>query len=320
MNADKKVNKQSEDEIQQAPAIPEDVSAVKKDQQKPPREKAGMDVAVGIAPRTPVAMNRRDIGGHHDQVQQVARASSGSATGTDVASGFVTPKTADQSPPKSDQISPVIPVVNYPSIHRRKKDGHYFLKALGMQEKMLRALLDKTEKLDKGIAGEDFSVINGQLNHLLATRFVELESMCYKALGASDNDGRVITNDDLMGFWDLLILQLRNVMERFDGMNVDDELKVMLHQWKGLKKKRDVDISHALTERPSTVSKPFIPTGNYRLTQRRNMLKEAKSRMMEKKEMIARRKSEGAIQNNEPDFLDFNKLKLDNDDGDVDMA
>jgi hypothetical protein len=51
-----------------------------------------------------------------------------------------------------------------------------------MQEKMLRALLDKTEKLDKGIAGEDFSVINGQLNHLLATRFVELESMCYKAL------------------------------------------------------------------------------------------------------------------------------------------
>lgn len=128
MNADKKVNKQSEDEIQQAPAIPEDVSAVKKDQQKPPREKAGMDVAVGIAPRTPVAMNRRDIGGHHDQVQQVARASSGSATGTDVASGFVTPKTADQSPPKSDQISPVIPVVNYPSIHRRKKDGHYFLK------------------------------------------------------------------------------------------------------------------------------------------------------------------------------------------------
>ncbi len=79
-----------------------------------------------------------------------------------------------------------------------------------------------------------------------------------------------------------------------------------------------MDISHALTERPSTVSKPFIPTGNYRLTQRRNMLKEAKSRMMEKKEMIARRKSEGAIQNNEPDFLDFNKLKLDNDD--VDMA
>ncbi|XP_076632142.1 uncharacterized protein LOC143347113 [Colletes latitarsis] len=115
-----------------------------------------------------------------------------------------------------------------------EKDGHYFLKLLKQETDRLLSLAASTEAeltnsdsvtLPEEAAGKLRSVA-GKARLLASQKMQQFEGLCQKNINQVPGEEFPTTNEDLAGFWDMVMLQVVQVNELFDQIE-----KLRNSQW-----------------------------------------------------------------------------------------
>ncbi|KAJ3648752.1 hypothetical protein Zmor_020530 [Zophobas morio] len=97
-----------------------------------------------------------------------------------------------------------------------EKDGHYFLKILQNETNRLLKLADNVEhdlennELSEEIVGKIRSA-SGKARLLVSQKMQQFKGLCTNNITQSENEAFPTTNEDLQGFWDMVMLQVDQV-------------------------------------------------------------------------------------------------------------
>lgn len=132
------------------------------------------------------------------------------------------------------------------------KDGQYFLKLLHSEKSRLLSMADQAEHdmlvlttntdSNHEISDEIFGIlrsVSGKTKLLVSQKFKQFEGLCHKNLNPTPDDKFPTTEEDLLGFWDMVNLQI----EHIDSLFKDLEL-IKANNWQP-------------TKDPTS---PFVPT------------------------------------------------------------
>ncbi|XP_059613447.1 uncharacterized protein LOC132259718 isoform X2 [Phlebotomus argentipes] len=117
----------------------------------------------------------------------------------------------------------------------RTKDGNYFLDILTKERQRILSLADKVdgymeEVKDKDISDETIGYLRaatGKARLLAAQKMKQFEGLCHTNLTQTPGEKFQTTDEDLQGFWDMVMLQVNHVDSLFDEI---EALKV--NNWK----------------------------------------------------------------------------------------
>ncbi|KAG7189144.1 hypothetical protein KM043_008712 [Ampulex compressa] len=186
---------------------------------------------------------------------------SGTESGTSKLNASVTSIT-DQQPAAPKVVLPVLePSASSASIAKqaaeaeaapKEKDGHYFLKLLQQETDRLLSLASMAEAelasadavaLPEEAAGKLRSAA-GKARLLASQKMQQFEGLCQKNIIQVPGEEFPTTNEDLAGFWDMVMLQVVQVNELFEQIE-----KLKKSQWQEV---REV----ILTPRRSAIESP----------------------------------------------------------------
>jgi len=101
-----------------------------------------------------------------------------------------------------------------------------FLAELNKTTIDIQRKIDLTEKLleeQQQLMSDDISgklrAAVGKANLLITQKFNQFKELCFKNISQSDCEQFKTTNDDLEGFWDLVSIQVIDIMETFNEID-----------------------------------------------------------------------------------------------------
>lgn len=123
-----------------------------------------------------------------------------------------TPKTTKIFPQKNGQLSP-----------SQVKDGHYYLQVVHNEMSALQRLADELQsEMSSGTIPEE---LDGQLRSaigkarlLVAEKLRQFEGLCQKNISQDLTDNFRTTDEDLAGFWDMVLIQVDSVHKEYDNI------------------------------------------------------------------------------------------------------
>lgn len=133
------------------------------------------------------------------------------------------------------------------------KDGHYFLKLLASEKSRLMTLADEAERdmcmltTTSGnieISDEIFGIlraVSGKTKLLVSQKFKQFEGLCHSNLNPTANEKFPTTIEDLLGFWDMVNLQIEHIDSLFQELDL-----IKSNNWQPTK----------------DITAPFVPTGS----------------------------------------------------------
>ncbi|XP_060521790.1 uncharacterized protein LOC132699207 isoform X2 [Cylas formicarius] len=137
------------------------------------------------------------------------------------------------------------------------KNGYYFLRILDEQTSRLSELADKVEseltnaELSEEVVGKLRSA-SGKARLLVSQKMQQFRGLCTNNINQSPGDAFPTTNEDLQGFWDMVMLQVDQVDKLFDEI---EALKA--NNWKEVpSKKGPTKVNGASKASRKGVSKP----------------------------------------------------------------
>ncbi|CAG9765864.1 unnamed protein product [Ceutorhynchus assimilis] len=113
-----------------------------------------------------------------------------------------------------------------------EKDGHYFLRILEEQTSRLLAIADRVESeietpnLTEEVIGKLRSAA-GKAKLLVSQKMQQFKGLCVNNINQSGGEAFPTTNEDLQGFWDMVLLQVNQVDEIFEEIS-----KLKDNNWK----------------------------------------------------------------------------------------
>ncbi|CAH0550040.1 unnamed protein product [Brassicogethes aeneus] len=125
--------------------------------------------------------------------------------------------------------------VEVEEIARGVKDGHYFLIILEEQNKRLLGLAEKTEKelenpkLTEEVVGKIRSAA-GKAKLLVSQKMQQFKGLCTNNINQVAGEAYPTTNEDLQGFWDMVMLQVNQVDALFEEISA-----LKKNDWKEVK-------------------------------------------------------------------------------------
>ncbi|XP_049822340.1 uncharacterized protein LOC109599490 [Aethina tumida] len=165
-----------------------------------------------------------------------------------------------------------------------EKNGHYFLQILEEQTTRLLGLAEKTEKelstpdLPEEIVGKIRSAA-GKAKLLVSQKMQQFRGLCTNNINQSEGDAFPTTNEDLEGFWDMVMLQVNQVDALFNELNA-----LKQNNWKEIKEKNNKPVASNSTTRTTTrktISRPNIneDARKQRELERKKMIEEKRRAM-----------------------------------------
>ncbi|KAH1007122.1 hypothetical protein HUJ04_004395 [Dendroctonus ponderosae] len=179
-----------------------------------------------------------------------------------------------------------------------EKDGHYFLKILDEQSNRLLALADRVDddienpNLSEEIIGKLRSA-SGKAKLLVSQKIQQFKGLCTNNINQCAGEAFPTTNQDLQGFWDMVMLQVDQVDRIFEDIDT-----LRQNNWiEDTTTKEEVKTNGASSKPRKIVSKPKM---NAAAEQARKMREEQRKKMMED-----RRKAMKAQQSSQPSIKIF---------------
>ncbi|XP_066143048.1 uncharacterized protein [Euwallacea fornicatus] len=165
-----------------------------------------------------------------------------------------------------------------------EKDGHYFLKVLEKQASRLLTLADKadseisTPHLSEEVIGKIRSA-SGKARLLVSQKMQQFKGLCTNNINQSVGEVFPTTNQDLQGFWDMVMLQVDQVDNLFKEIN-----RLRENNWKEETPKTVEIMSNGTSKPRKTVSKPKLSAAaeearKQREEQRKKMIEERRKAM-----------------------------------------
>ncbi|CAH1970809.1 unnamed protein product [Acanthoscelides obtectus] len=167
------------------------------------------------------------------------------------------------------------------------KDGHYFLKILNDQTSRLLVLADKIEKdilgceLPEEIVGKVRSA-TGKARLLVSQKMQQFRGLCTNNINQSVGEAFPTTNEDLQGFWDMVMLQVDQVDALFAEIYA-----LRANNWKEPEKDKALKNGAVKTKKAVAV-RPKTTAGNdetrkQREAQRKKMIEDRRKAMKAQK-------------------------------------
>lgn len=171
------------------------------------------------------------------------------------------------------------------------KDGHYYLERLAEQVKVLESLATSAEDELATCENEEgcgvLRAAAGKARLLVSQKLNQFQGLCHNNIKQSSTEDFPTTNEDLAGFWDMVMIQVKEVLSLFDEIN---ELRNT--NWKkpeivGEKHTNGVSkgtapLRKSLPKRSSTENK-VSPSNKARDEARRKLIEEKRKAMKENK-------------------------------------
>ncbi|XP_050306506.1 uncharacterized protein LOC126743446 isoform X2 [Anthonomus grandis grandis] len=162
------------------------------------------------------------------------------------------------------------------------KDGHYFIKILEEQAARLLVLAERAEAeietpdLSEEVICKLRSAV-GKAKLLVSQKIQQFKGLCTKNINQIPGEKFPTTNEDLQGFWDMVMLQVREVDKVFEEINTLRE-----NNWKEDTPKKEVKSNGTTKRKP--VSKPKVSAAaeearKQREEQRKKMIEERRKAM-----------------------------------------
>ncbi|XP_073986236.1 uncharacterized protein isoform X2 [Rhodnius prolixus] len=159
----------------------------------------------------------------------------------------------------SDQVDATA-FVNIATIHPQieVKDGHYFLKILKENVDILEKLAVEAEKELTELDNEEgcgiLRAAAGKARLLVAQKLKQFEGLCLKNIKQSDKEDFPTTNEDLAGFWDMVMIQVNEVVSQFEQIN-----KLRKNDWKNIEETLIAESNRTATTNLQTPNKMQTP-------------------------------------------------------------
>lgn len=174
------------------------------------------------------------------------------------------------------------------------KDGHYFLKLLDEKVLDLEKLAVKAEEELAHCDNEEgegmLRSISGKTHLLVAEKLNQFRGLCYKNLKQTEDEDFPTTNEDLAGFWDMVLLQVTAVLAHFQDI---EEMKK--NNWRPLTPKLKMED----TPKRSGAMRKLAPR---KLNEEPKVSAASKARNEARRKMIEERRK--AMRNLKPDEED----------------
>lgn len=143
-------------------------------------------------------------------------------------------------------------LISLPSTYH--KDGHYFLKLLQSEKSRLLSMAEQAERdmcvlttnssPNNEISDEIFGIlrsVSGKTKLLVSQKFKQFEGLCHNNLNPTPDEKFPTTIEDLLGFWDMVNLQIEHIDSLFKELDL-----IKANNWQP-------------TKDPTS---PFVPTGS----------------------------------------------------------
>lgn len=166
-----------------------------------------------------------------------------------------------------------------------EKDGHYFLRILEEQTKRLLQLASRVESdistpdLSEEVIGKLRSTA-GKAKLLVSQKMQQFKGLCTNNINQSVGEAFPTTNEDLQGFWDMVMLQVDQVDALFEEINV-----LRKNNWQEVVKVENKVNTNGTAKPKKAVSRPR-PTSaaneearKQREAQRKKMIEERRKAM-----------------------------------------
>lgn len=132
------------------------------------------------------------------------------------------------------------------------KNGHYFLILVDNAERWLKLHCDRTEvdlqaTISDEVEGKMRTAI-GKGNLLIQKKFPQFRQLCHANLSQKEGDPFKTTEQDLSGFWDMVLLQVEDVNKHFEEIE-----QLRQNGWNEIKTSLEICPESAT---PSSSSKP----------------------------------------------------------------
>ncbi|XP_044265366.1 uncharacterized protein LOC123011795 [Tribolium madens] len=167
-----------------------------------------------------------------------------------------------------------------------EKDGHYFLKILQNETNRLLQSADKVDselsnnELSEEIVGKIHSA-SGKARLLVSQKMQQFKGLCTNNITQSENEAFPTTNEDLQGFWDMVMLQVDQVDALFKEI---ETLKA--NNWQEVKPE-PVNVTNGKAKKVVNRVKPMSAASEEarkkREAQRKHMIEERRKAMKAQK-------------------------------------
>ncbi|XP_015836693.2 uncharacterized protein vlc isoform X1 [Tribolium castaneum] len=169
-----------------------------------------------------------------------------------------------------------------------EKDGHHFLKILQNETNRLLQLADKVEmelsntELSEEIIGKIHSA-SGKARLLVSQKMQQFKGLCTNNITQGENEAFPTTNEDLQGFWDMVMLQVDQV----DALFKEIEL-LKANNWQEVKPSQPVNNvtngkAKKIVNRVKATSQASEEARKKREAQRKQMIEERRKAMKAQK-------------------------------------
>lgn len=181
-----------------------------------------------------------------------------------------------------------------------EKDGHYFLKILDQQATRLLTLADKvdsdidTPDLSEEVIGKLRSA-SGKARLLVSQKMQQFKGLCTNNINQSAGEAFPTTNQDLQGFWDMVMLQVDQVDRLFDEIS-----RLKANNWKEDTPKK-IELKSNGTTRPRKLMAGSKPKPSAAAEEARKQREEARKKMIEER----RKAMKAAAQNGQASIKIF---------------
>lgn len=169
-----------------------------------------------------------------------------------------------------------------------EKDGNYFLKLLKQETDRLLSLAASAEAelasgdpvaLPEEAAGKLRSAA-GKARLLASQKMQQFEGLCQKNINQVPGEAFPTTNDDLAGFWDMVMLQVVQVNELFEQIE-----KLKKSQWQEVVPEKKNNASHS--QNGNTAKRRITPVHKTKPTANREANKKAReARVQARRELM----------------------------------
>ncbi|KAF7993253.1 hypothetical protein HCN44_006313 [Aphidius gifuensis] len=166
-----------------------------------------------------------------------------------------------------------------------KKDGHYFIKLLKAEIKRLFALAESAEvelingeQLPEEAAGKLRSAA-GKARLLATQKMQQFEGLCHKNITQIPGEEFPTTDEDLAGFWDMVMLQVVQINDIFDHID-----KLRKSQWQEIAvetKKSNIQNTNGNKRRITQLQKPKTTVNSEANRKVREAREQARRQMIE---------------------------------------
>ncbi|XP_071943574.1 uncharacterized protein [Antedon mediterranea] len=172
------------------------------------------------------------------------------------------------------------------------KDGHYFLRVVNSQQSHIEDLCQGAEKnLEKELSDEVCGIIRsaiGKASLLTNKKFKQFRGLCEKNINQSDDEPYKTMPMDLVGFWEMVMLQVDDVEKMFQEVDSIEKNGWVVQQPKVIAHKK----VKAKVSKGSDANKT---QHNSKMEQARKAREEARRKLIAAKRAAAKRNALAAV-------------------------